>query len=200
MAGENGAFQVVQPPKKIRLSGTRPGTGSKAVGSPFGLILWYDTGMDAQHRPIRLNSRVLVELVDSSGEVERREFTLVVSQQADFKSGLLDENTPLGRVLLNHHAEEVIPYQVGDLKEVRILAVGTAEESIPSGAAEKRRSDVQKAEAQSEITNQMIFSTASGSKWGDYDVDVEKLMKENEQREQEQKEQDQKDQEGKEKE
>ena len=151
--------------------------------------------MDAQNHPIELNSRVLVELVDSSGEVERREFTLVVSQQADFKSGLLDENTPLGRALLNHHAGEVIPYQVGDLKEVRILAVGTAEESIPSDAAEKRRSDVQKAEAQSEITNQMIFSTASGSKWGDYDVDVEKLMKENEQREQEQKDQEKKEQE-----
>jgi hypothetical protein len=156
--------------------------------------------MDAQPGPIRLNSRVLVELVDSSAEVERREFTLVVSQQADFKSGLLDENTPLGRALLNHQAGEVIPYQVGDLKEVRILAVGTAEESVPSDAAEKRRSDVQKAEAQSEITNQMIFSTASGSKWGDYDVDVEKLMKENEQREQEQREQDRMDQGEKEKE
>lgn len=194
MAGENGANQVAWPPNRIYPSGSRPGAGSKAVGSPFGLILWYDTGMDAQPGPIKLNSRVLVELVDSSAEVERREFTLVVSQQADFKSGLLDENTPLGRALLNHQAGEVIPYQVGDLKEVRILAVGTAEESVPSDAAEKRRSDVQKAEAQSEITNQMIFSTASGSKWGDYDVDVEKLMKENEQREQEQREQDRMDQ------
>ena len=27
------------------------------------------------------------------------------------------------------------------------------------------------------ITNQMIFSTASGSKWGDYDVDMDKLLK-----------------------
>jgi hypothetical protein len=148
--------------------------------------------MDAQPGPIRLNSRVVVELVDSSGEAEQREFTLVPTRQADFKSGLLDENAPLGLALQNRQAGEVIPYQVGDLKEVRILAVETGDQAVPSDAAEKRRADVQKAEAQSEITNQMIFATASGSKWGDYDVDVEKLMKENEQREQEQKDQEKK--------
>jgi len=181
--------------KKIRLYGTRSDDCARAVRFPFGFILWYDTGMEAQPGPIKLNSRVLVELVDASGEAERREFTIVPTRQADFKSGLLDENTPLGLALLDRHSGEVIPYRVGDLKEVRILAVGTVQESIQSDAAEKRRSDVQKAEAQSEITNQMIFSTASGSKWGDYDVDVEKLMKENEQREQEQKDQDKKEQE-----
>ena len=75
-----------------------------------------------------------------------------------------------------------------DLKEVRILTVETGDHAVPSDAAEKRRADVQKAEAQSEITNQMIFATASGSKWGDYDVDVEKLMKDADQPEPERKE------------
>ena len=127
--------------------------------------------------PISLNCRVLVELVDSSGGVERREFTLVGTRQADFKSGLLDENTPLGRLLLGHHAGETIPYRVGDLTEVRILAVQAGDASISSDAAAKRRAAVRKAAAQSEITNQMIFATASGSKWGDYNVDVDKLLK-----------------------
>lgn len=145
--------------------------------------------MDAQPGSIKLNSRVLLELVDTSGEAERREFTLVPTRQADFKSGLLDESTPLGLALLNHHAGDIIPYQVGDLKEVRILAVETGDQAVPSDAAEKRRADVQKAQAQSEITNQMIFATASGSKWGDYEVDIEKLLKEDEQREQRNKEQ-----------
>ncbi|MDP2995821.1 MAG: GreA/GreB family elongation factor, partial [Anaerolineales bacterium] len=122
----------------------------------------------------------LVELVDSSGESERREFTLVTGKQADFKSGLLDENTPLGRALLGHRAGEAIPYQAGDLTEVRILAVEGGDGSIPSDAAEKCRAAVKKAEAQSEITNQMIFSTASGSKWGDYEVDMDKLLKDEE--------------------
>ena len=126
---------------------------------------------------ISLHCRVLVELVDISAAVERREFTIVPAKQADFKSGLLDENTPLGRALQGHSVGETIPYQAGDLTEVRILAVEAGDGSISSDAAEKRRAAVQKATAQSEITNQMIFSTASGSKWGDYEVDVDKLLK-----------------------
>lgn len=130
------------------------------------------------HSPrIALNCRIQVELVDASGVTEPREFTLVTGKQADFKSGLLDENAPLGRALIGHIAGETIPYQAGDLVEVRILSVEHREGSIPSDAAEKRRAAVKKAAAQSEITSQMIFSTASGSKWGDYDVDVDKLLK-----------------------
>jgi len=126
---------------------------------------------------ISLHSRVTMELVASSGETEQRGFTLVTSKQADFKSGLLDEATPLGRALMGHRAGEAIPYAVGDLKEVRILSVTSGEESVASDAAEKRRAAVQLAEAQSEITSQMIFATASGSKWGDYDVDMDELLK-----------------------
>jgi hypothetical protein len=132
---------------------------------------------------ISLYSRVLVELVDLSGETERREFTLVTGKRADFNSGYLDENTPLGIALLGHHAGETVSYQAGDLAEVRILMVAAGDASFSSDAAEKRRADVQKAAAQSEITNQMIFSTASGSKWGDYEVDVDKIMKDHESKE-----------------
>lgn len=126
---------------------------------------------------IALRSHVTVELVDVAGRAERREFTLVTGRQADFKSGLLDENTPLGRLLLGHHPGETLPYPAGDLKEVRILAVEGGNGTISSDAAEKRRADVQKAAKQSEVTSQMIFSTASGSKWGEYDVDMDKILK-----------------------
>ena len=132
--------------------------------------------MEDQQIPITLNCRVLVELVESSGETEQREFTLVTEKQADFQSGLLDENTPLARALMGHQAGEIIPYSMGDLKEIRILKVVQIMEKVSTDKAEKRRKAVQKAEAQSEITNQMIFSTASGSKWGDYDVNMEKLL------------------------
>ena len=134
-------------------------------------------------QPVCLNCRVLVELVDLSGEAESHEFTIVTARQADFRSGLLDENTPLGRLLLGHHAGETIPYRVGDLTEVRILAMQAGGRSISSDAAIKRRAAVQKAAAQSEITNQMIFATASGSKWGNYDVEVDKLLKDEEEEE-----------------
>jgi hypothetical protein len=128
-------------------------------------------------QPISLNCRVLVELVDTTGQSERREFTLVVAKEADFKSGQLDENTPLACALLGHQAGETIPYQAGDLVEVRILSVLAGEGTISSDAADKRHQAVREAVAQSEITNQMIFATASGSKWGNYDVDVDKLLK-----------------------
>jgi hypothetical protein len=126
--------------------------------------------------PISLNCRMLLELMDASGQAEQREFRLVSTEQADLRSGLLDENSPLGRTLLGHHAGQVLPYRAGDLVQVRILAVQPADEPVSSEAAAKRRKDVRKAAAQSEITNQMIFSTASGSKWGDYDVDMDKLL------------------------
>lgn len=129
---------------------------------------------------ISMNSRVTVEFVDTSGQTEPGEFTLVTAKQADFKSGLLDENTPLGQALLGRLAGETVPYAVGDLRDVRILAVESGDSNISPEAAQKRRAAVQKAEAQSEITSLMIFATASGSKWGDYDVDVEKLLDEKE--------------------
>jgi len=132
--------------------------------------------METENILIARGSKVLIELVELSGEVEQVEFTLVESKQADFKSGLLDENTPLGRTLIGHRAGEVIPYAAGDLKEVHILSVKHGEIDTSTNAAEKRRETVRKAETQSELINQLNFATASGSKWGDYDVDVEKLM------------------------
>ena len=134
--------------------------------------------MEVENIPITRGSKVLIELVDQSGGVEQMGFTLVESKQADLKSGLLDENTPLGRALIGHRAGETIPYTAGDLKEVRILLVGHGEADAAMDAAEKRRETVRKAETQSELINQLNFATASGSKWGDYDVDVEKLMEE----------------------
>jgi hypothetical protein len=116
--------------------------------------------MGEQRISIGLNCRVLVELVESSGESEQREFTLVTAKQADFQSGLLDENTPLAQALMGHHGGEVVPYSMGDLKEIRILKVIQTEEKVTSDKAEKRRKAVQKAAAQSEITNQMIFTAS----------------------------------------
>jgi hypothetical protein len=124
-----------------------------------------------------MGSRVAVDLVDVRGEVECCEYTLVEAQQADYKTGLLGENTPLGRALLGRRTGDRIPYTAGDLREVRILAVTAPAGEIDSDAAEKRRAAVQQAANESEIVNQMIFATARGSKWGDYDVDVDKLLK-----------------------
>lgn len=140
----------------------------------FGMI----KPMEGNRISIQSGCRVEIELVDRAGEVERRSLTLVPAEQADFKSSLLDENAPLGRALLGHFAGQTIPYHQGDLKEIRILAVEPPEGNISSAAAERRRADVKSAEALSEATSQMIFASARGSKWGDYEVDIEKLFEE----------------------
>jgi hypothetical protein len=126
---------------------------------------------------VGLGTKVQVELVGLDGTAEPAEFLLVASKQADLRSGLLDEAAPLAVTLLGHCAGDVVPYVMGDLKEVRILSVADGGQVSSPEAAEQRRRAVRKAAAQSEITSQMIFATASGSKWGDYDVDVEKLIR-----------------------
>jgi hypothetical protein len=136
----------------------------------------------AENRIIARHSKVLVELIDRSGTAEQVSFTLVESRQADFKSDLLDENTPLGRALIGHQVGDLVPYEFGDLKQVRILSVERSD-AVPTNAAEKRRQTVRAAEAQAEIINQLNFATASGSKWGDYDVDVKKLMDQRQEKE-----------------
>ena len=140
--------------------------------------------------PIESGCRVVVELVESTGEFERRVFTIVPTEQADFKTGLLDESAPLSRVLVGHFAGQTIPYRVGGLKEVRILEVQHIPGTTSGEAADKRRADVRKAEAQSEITSQMIFASARGSKWGNYEVDMDKLLEEDKKKEEEAKDKD----------
>ncbi len=141
--------------------------------------------METKREAIDKGCRVEVELVEAGGETERRSFSLVPTEQADFKSGLLDENAPLGRALKGHFAGQTVPYRLGGLRQVRILSVQRLEGEVSGEAAEKRRAEVKKAEAQSELTSQMIFASARGSKWGDYEVDIEKVMKEDEEQESE---------------
>ena len=62
----------------------------------------------------------------------------------------------------------------GRIQQGKVVECRTANAS--TDAAEKRCETVRKAVTQSEIINQLDFATASGNKWGDYDVDVEKLM------------------------
>jgi hypothetical protein len=61
------------------------------------------------------------------------------------------------------------------------LLVEQSESNAPADAVEKRRESIRKAETQSELINQSNF--ASGSKWGDHDVDVEKLTNQREKKE-----------------
>jgi pyrroline-5-carboxylate reductase len=125
---------------------------------------------------ITLGTHVEIELIEKSGESEHLAFDIVVDKDADFYSGLLGISTPLAKAIQGHRSGEAVPYPPGSGGRVRILNVSHTHRPV-TDAAEKRRAIVKEAVIQSEITNQMIFATSTGSKWGDYDVDMEKLLK-----------------------
>ena len=125
---------------------------------------------------------VTLELISYLGEVEPLTITLVTDQQADLKAGLLSLRTPLGRAIFGKTAGVSVPYLVGDLRQVRILTVDPPGAPVDTSAADARRAAVEQAKAYSEITSQLIFATARGSKWGEYDVDMDKLLGDDNQR------------------
>ncbi len=115
-----------------------------------------------------LGCRVEIELVDESGGCERMAFEIVADAQADFAAGYLGKSTPLAKALIGQSAGSVIPYRMGDVVEVRLLAVGPG--SGPAvDIASRREENYQKALRQSERTNAIIYASSMNSKWGDYD-------------------------------
>ena len=138
--------------------------------------------MDTSPLPITTGCRATLELISYLGEVETLTLTLVEDRQADLKAGLLSLRAPLGRAIYGKTAGVTVPYLVGDLRQVRILAVEPPGAPVDASAADARRRAVEQAEAASEITSQLIFATARGSKWGEYDVDLDKLLGDDTQR------------------
>ena len=129
---------------------------------------------EAATEVVVLGTRVEVELLEDNGTSERLSLVLVRDAAADFANGLLGENTPLAKAILGRRAGSAVPYKVGGMKEARVLAVSssaTETADLSARRAATREKMIQDAEA----TNTFIFSTASGSKWGDYDPD--KLVK-----------------------
>lgn len=138
--------------------------------------------MDNPPLPITIGCHVALELISYLGVVEPLSITLVADQQADLKTGLLSLRTPLGRAIYGKTAGVSVPYLVGDLRQVRILTVEPSGAPVDTSAADARRAAVEQAKAASEITSQLIFATARGSKWGEYDVDLDKLLGDDTQR------------------
>jgi len=118
---------------------------------------------------VAIGMHVEVELISESDEVERLALDLVPDSQADFASGFLGESTPLARAILGQGAGSVVAYHVGDMRQVRLLAVSPATRAPAEDVEAKRQAVIKQAVAQSELVNDMAFALAVGSKWGDYD-------------------------------
>ena len=120
---------------------------------------------------VAVGSRLVIELLDDSGNSEKMEVTIVPDRAADFSRGLLGESTPLGKTLLDQPAGSLLAYSVGDLKAVRVLSISTAQEDIIESSAERRQQEAEKTRRDIARQNAANFAASFSGKWGDYDPD-----------------------------
>jgi hypothetical protein len=118
--------------------------------------------------PAAVGCHVQVEMVSQNGACERLAFDIVPEDKADFSAGFLSTGTPMAKAILGRRAGSVIPYRVGDLREVRILGVAPAMRD-PDDESADREAILQKAISQSELAEAARFSLTVDLKWGGTD-------------------------------
>jgi len=126
---------------------------------------------DESSRQIGLGSHVEIDLIDEAGHAERMAFDLVLAKQADISRGLLSAEAPLGKAVRGKFVDALIPYAMGDIRQIRIVSVGPEEVSALSDAEARRAAVLQKALDDAERTNAQMFAASYSGKWGDYDPD-----------------------------
>lgn len=118
---------------------------------------------------VALGACVEVELVDQAGEGERLTFDIVPDRAADFAAGFLGASTLLAQAIMGHPVGSVVPYLVGDLAEVRILAVTLSERLADGDAAEARNAATQEAVERAKTDELVQLALTVNVKWGGYD-------------------------------
>jgi len=120
---------------------------------------------------VKHGCQVEVDLISQSGESERLTFTLVEDEKADFEAGFLGLSTPLANTILGKFAGQTLPYRIGDLVSVKIIAVQASGQTQTEDVAARRQATHDQAVKHSDYVNAMIFAGAFNSKWGGYDID-----------------------------
>lgn len=118
---------------------------------------------------VALGTRVEVELISELGDSERLTFDLVPDRAADFAAGFLGANTPLAQAIMGRPACSIVPYRVGDMAEVHILAVALSERRAAEDAAEARHAVTQEAVERAKLDEMVQLALTVNVKWGDYD-------------------------------
>jgi hypothetical protein len=118
---------------------------------------------------VAVGSHVEVELIAESGETERLAFDLVSDAEADFFSGFLGVGTPLAQAILGERAGSAVPYRVGDVTQVRILAVSAGARAPDGQAAAERQAVIRKAISRSDLAESVRFALTVDQKWGETD-------------------------------
>lgn len=137
----------------------------------MGTLLTDDRSQDPDDPPteVTIGTYVEVELLGESGAREHLAFDLVPDSEADFSSGFLGVGTPLAQAILGQRADSVVPYGVGDILEVRILAVRASVRTPTDKAAAERQAVIQKAISKSDLADAVRFALTVDQKWGDTD-------------------------------
>jgi len=117
---------------------------------------------------VALGMHVAVELIMES-ETERLEFDIVSDKDADFAKGFLGVGTPLAKAILGQPGNTTVPYQVDEIKSVRIVEVSLSRTKPPKDTQSRREEVIRKAVERSDRTNAVIFASSFSGKWGDYD-------------------------------
>ena len=120
---------------------------------------------------IGLGTHVEIDLIDEQGNAERMAFDLVPAQQADVSQGLISADAPLGQAIRGKFVDTTIPYQMGDIRQIRIVSVRPGQLSSTKDADARRAAVLKKALDDAERTNAQMFASSFSGKWGDYDPD-----------------------------
>ncbi|MBI3959992.1 MAG: GreA/GreB family elongation factor [Chloroflexi bacterium] len=120
---------------------------------------------------VGLGSHVEIDLIDEQGHAERMAFDLVPAQQANVSRGLLSADAPLGKAVRGKFVGALVPYPMGDIRQIRIVSVAQANVTAPPDAEARRAEVLKKALDDAERTNAQMFASSFSGKWGDYDPD-----------------------------
>jgi len=121
---------------------------------------------------VTLGAGIEVELIDESGAGERLALVVVPDKEADFAAGFLGAGTPLARALLGQRPGSVVPYQQGDIREVRILTVTPGARVPETGADASRQAVIQRALDKADLEDALRLALTVDVKWGEYDPEA----------------------------
>jgi hypothetical protein len=127
--------------------------------------------MDRPLSAVSVGTKVEIELINREETRERLTFEIVPDRAADFANGLLGEGTPLAKAIIGSHPGELLPYEVEDIRHIRVVSVVPGRQSELDEMAARRQAEAQKVARQIQRANAINFASSFSGKWGDYDPD-----------------------------
>ena len=129
-----------------------------------------ETQQTTQPEQARLGAYVEVELIDERGNREPMRFDIVREEHADLDRDRLGVQTPLAKAFIGKRVGALIPYRMGDIRQVQIMSVRPSQATTLENTEAQRQAQLQKALDAVERTNAEVFAASYTGKWGDYEL------------------------------